>query len=147
MAVGCRSTRLGKRLWGPFRSITSIQSGRKPLPALTFSLITSCSTTRRPLGILWGCLLCLASICAIVSHIITEMLRGTVRNSGRKLLTRASECPRRFYTSSGLRVAADARQNALSTHRKPLAIVSHVSQQSRRYAIAAEDTNKGVVSA
>lgn len=62
-----------------------------------------------------------------------------------KLSLRAAHASRSLYTSSKSQFASGSRQNALIAGRKPLALVARASLQRRSYAIAAEESNKGVV--
>jgi hypothetical protein len=62
-----------------------------------------------------------------------------------KLSLRAAQASKSFSTSSASGAYAGSRQNALIAGRKPLAVVARSSLQRRGYAMAAEETNKGVV--
>jgi 2-oxoglutarate dehydrogenase E1 component len=62
------------------------------------------------------------------------MLRNTLRQCARSL----QSSPRASLSTSTL--SASPSRTALQTCRRPLALT-----QQRKYAIAAEDTNKGVV--
>jgi hypothetical protein len=63
-----------------------------------------------------------------------------------KLSLRAAQASRPFTSSSSnAQILSRSRQNALVAGRKPLALVVPGSLQRRSYAIAAEETNKGVV--
>jgi hypothetical protein len=62
-----------------------------------------------------------------------------------KLTLRALPASRALHTSSSSRIFSSSRQNAVVAGRKPLALVARGSLQRRSYAIAAEESNKGVV--
>ncbi len=86
----------------------------------------SSSVSRRPLG-------CHPSN-PPRTYICFIMLRTTLRQCSRQLQSCSAKA--RLSTIA----ASPARTNAITTCRRPLAVA-----QRRQYAIAAEDTNKGVV--
>lgn len=67
------------------------------------------------------------------------------RSAAGKLSLRATQASRSFSTSCGSHGLARGHQNALIAGRKPLAVMARSSLQRRGYAMAAEETNKGVV--
>jgi hypothetical protein len=74
------------------------------------------------------------------------MLRTSLRSSGGQLLRGACKSARSLSTAAGPRsLNAASRENALSSGRTPNALAAQASQR-RTYAMAAEESNKGVVS-
>lgn len=62
-----------------------------------------------------------------------------------KLPPRAQRASRSLYTASNAQLVSGTQRTCLASARKPLALVLRTSLQTRSYAIAAEDSNKGVV--
>jgi hypothetical protein len=73
------------------------------------------------------------------------MLRASFQKSTKGLLGSCCSSKRSIWTSSSLRPPATLREKALVFARRPLAVISQVSQR-RTYAIAIEESSKGVVS-
>ena len=76
------------------------------------------------------------------SHSLSNMLRTTLQSSGGKLLRSACSCRRSFHTNNLQAPSLASRRHGFVAGRKPMALV----HQRRSYAVAIEDTNKGVVS-
>lgn len=68
------------------------------------------------------------------------MLRASLRQGGRRVAVNATTVQRSSFTT----VVGDKQASALISKRRELAIVGQKTLR-RSYAVAAEDTNKGVV--
>jgi hypothetical protein len=67
------------------------------------------------------------------------------RYAAGKLPLRAAQASRSLHTSTTVQCLAAGRRYGLVAGRKPLALMAAGSMQRRSYAMAVEDTNKGVV--
>ena len=81
----------------------------------------------------------------ITRCIISTNVLNMHRSAAGKLSLRAAQASRSFSTSSGSQRLARSQQNALVAGRNPLAVMARSSLQCRGYAMAAEESNKGVV--
>jgi hypothetical protein len=71
------------------------------------------------------------------------MLRASVRRPCNGLLARTCSRSRKISAAAGSRLARESSEAGLRSGSKPTVVVPHASRRS--YAMAAEDTNKGVV--
>lgn len=71
------------------------------------------------------------------------MLSASLRQCGRRLAGNATACQRATFSTAV--AAGEKRVSALASRRRELALVGQKVAR-RSYAVAAEDTNKGVVS-
>lgn len=79
---------------------------------------------------------------------IPAMLRATTWKASSNALLRGSSCStcRRFLYSVAKSSCPVVRSSLALTARRPLAVIDSVSDGRRRYAVAAEETDRGVVS-
>jgi hypothetical protein len=83
-------------------------------------------------------------LCTISSPLQPSIM---YRYTAGKLPLRAAQASRYFHTTPSSQALSGARQNALTAGRKPLAVMARSSSLRRSYAMAAEESNKGVVCA
>lgn len=120
-------------------------------PDSSISLFLSCNLLSATSTLLaWAiCILRLfsyGSFLVSLARLDLEKPPNMYRCAAGKLPMKVARSARCLTTSSHLHHIRGIRQNALVTGRKPLAVMTTSSVPHRNYAIAAEESNKGVVS-